>query len=334
MRFFYVQETSMEEKAEEKTSFRNYLFRPIQDSEDYLSDIEDNTGRHYTPAKEVRKGSFAEFRVLTPRRNPCGAKKWIVAKPIGEDNKEMYIDFEEANNKCLFFNTLYPETPPTLFRAEHPKRKAFFDKKDPMGDSYRLILPFKPGIPYNEVLKPSPHGLRQLFLLATNAIQDCHQKGLIITDFKHDAILLHKEKKKKKRAYLVDGGLCAQKDQQISRNFMIKTEVERAKNAKDYFHIAPECWHYEEERNNNDPRLNAKPSMDVYSLGVLMELLCNHANLGSERMKGIIASCKDTDPDKRPTLPKLIMQLNTITLENQPDTIKNEELLNDLNKIC
>lgn len=301
------------EKKEAKYSFH-------QTKDGYESGYESEGGTEYVPTNEEYKGSYAKFRRLRRKNDLQHDEQSVVGKPRFEKSYNL-TEHTEAQNKQLFFATLYPEREkPVYLPVKPPKRYYFYtDKgkkeavKDPNHQSYRLILPFIKGTAYiNSIILSRKH-LRQLFLLAIDALEDCHNKGLVNIDLKADSILYNAQLNK---SFLIDGGLSAKIGAIIDRNFCYKNDNDKARLLQHSTHIAPECWHSQKESEENCDRIKATASMDIFAFGALMKFMCVNAGYCSIAMKNIIESCMNPDPKTRPSLVDLREKISNVLLKS------------------
>lgn len=242
------------------------------------SDYEDDDGNVYSVVETVGKGKVDRVRKLKPQKD--GSSLVVIGSV--DPNR---IDEKQCNFKYTFFRTHYAPFQPRLF------------KKDTTSE-YRLIVPFIPGETYSQLLE-SEGRVRdielqiKLFRSLISELRLLHSRGLVYLDLKTDNVLYDKATGNSK---LIDGGNAAAMNGEMPGVFQ-RRERELAQYRKECFHIAPECWINPE----TSTRLSPAPSMDVYSLGVMMLRYMFDAELDSD-LSAMTALCLEQDPAKRPTL--------------------------------
>ncbi len=264
----------------------------IGDESEYESDGETT----YYPEKRLGTGTYAHARLFKSRSNkPQLRKEVVVLKSVKE--KE---DLEEATNKHTFFHTLYTNNQSHLFNTK---------------DGYRLVLPYIPYVSYEKLAIDNPKFQRILFYSAVEALNDCHQKGMIVVDLKADNIYYDSVYQK---SYLIDGGLSTHINTPIDRLVFQKanqTTVEKLQTK--YEHIPPECWSVAPNSSL------ATVEMDIYSLGVLMIDVLNDID---PALKPLIDACLDKNPKNRPTLKQLDISLKSLNQDYLHQTSSHDDL--------
>lgn len=259
--------------------YKTKISKTKKDPEDsgYESGYESDGETEYSPVKTLGKGGYAQARLFKSISN----KTVAVLNPVTIPG-----DIVEATVKYRFFKTVYSDQQSHLF---------------PMGTDYRLVVPHIQFVPYEQLIIDTPELQKTLFLSAVQALKDCHDKGIIVLDLKTDNIYYDS---KTEKSYLIDGGLSVPVGTIIDPLAFQKASKEIVEKYKEeYSHIPPECW-------SVDPvPVLATPEMDIYCLGVLMKDLLENP---SSEIKTLIESCLVKDPQKRPTLSKLITSLGSI----------------------
>ncbi|KTD44403.1 protein kinase domain-containing protein [Legionella parisiensis] len=255
---------------------KNYKFQDDDSSEESCYESEGET--EYYPEKDIGSGTYACARKF---QSLDGQKSRAVLQPRDHDD----IDFNEVYNKFKFFKTLYPTQNTELIERE---------------DTYRLVLPYIVGVPYEKLRFTNQRQQIKLFISAIEALQDCHNKGYIVLDLKADNI--HYDMNSGK-SYLLDGGISVKKDELLNPDiFIVDTNKDRMSKKKKYSQIAPECW--------SKKPIPAHKSMDVYALGSMMQSLLKP----SPDVKRLIQLCLAPKPRHRPTLHSLEKQLRKLLL--------------------
>jgi serine/threonine protein kinase len=256
----------------------HYKIKARTSSEDsgYESGYESNGGTEYSPTKPLGTGSYAQARLF----ESISKKAVAVLNPVTIPG-----DLGEASVKHRFFQTVYPDKKSHLFTMENE-------------DDYRLVVPYIPYVPYDNLTIDTPEFQRNIFRSAIQALKDCHDKGIVVLDLKSDNIYYDSSTQK---SYLIDGGLSVPKGTTIDPLAFQKSSrelVEQYKNEFDY--IAPECW------SVKSTAVLATPKMDIYSLGVLMSALLEDPD---PQVQSLIDCCLEKDPEKRPTPEDLLASL-------------------------
>ncbi|WP_454783344.1 protein kinase domain-containing protein [Legionella sp. WA2022007384] len=261
---------------------KNYKFHDDNASEDSCYESDGET--EYYPQKKIGSGTYAKARKF---QSVDGQRSIAVLMPADSDD----VDFIEAYNKYKFFKTLYPKQTSELIERE---------------DTYRLVLPYIDGIPYEELHFTNERQQIKLFISAIEALKDCHDKGYIVLDLKADNILYNKDSGK---SYLLDGGISVKKGMLLDPDiFFVKTQEALISNKTTYTQIAPECW--------SQKPITAQKSMDVYALGVMMQSILKP----SAALNRLIQLCLSLKPEHRPTLGTLEKHLRQLLVHprNQP----------------
>lgn len=179
---------------------KNYKFHDDDNFEESCYESEGET--LYYPEKNIGSGTYAKARKF---QSADGHRSLAVLKPKDKDD----IDFIEVYNKYKFFKTLYPKQSIELIERE---------------DTYRLVLPYIVGVPYEKLHLTNKRQQIKLFISAIEALKDCHNKGYIVLDLKADNI--HYDMSSGK-SYLLDGGISVKKDMLLDPNiFVVKTKEE------------------------------------------------------------------------------------------------------------
>ena len=220
-----------------------------ENNDDEESGYESAGGTKYKKVGEIANGKCAlaeEFQSINPSTED---KVKAILKPLPKNARKTgyIVDYEEAQRKYHFFNTLYPNQGVQLIKGEN---------------TYRLVLPLIIGSRYQELSPRNEEEARKIFLAAVIAINDCHQKGLVIIDLKEDNILLNEQLNK---AYLIDGGSSTQLGQKILEGFITNTQEQIDQARKKYSFYAPECFDFQQ--------VLVSKAMDVYSLGSMMNFI-------------------------------------------------------------
>ncbi|PWY57682.1 hypothetical protein DGG96_00890 [Legionella qingyii] len=261
---------------------KNYKFHDDDNSEESCYESEGET--QYYPEKSIGSGTYAKARKF---KSAEGHSSLVVLKPKNKDD----IDFIEVYNKYKFFKTLYPKQNIELIERE---------------DTYRLVLPYIVGVPYEALRLTNKRQQIKLFISAIEALKDCHNKGYIVLDLKADNI--HYDINSGK-SYLLDGGISVKKDRLLNPDiFVVNTNEELIAKRKKYTQIAPECW--------SQTPISAQKSMDVYALGSMMRSVLKP----SADINRLIQLCLAPKPEHRPTLRTLEKHLRQLLLHrgNQP----------------
>lgn len=269
---------------------REYFFATADTEEEagYDSDYTDD-GEAFYPEARLPSGNFAEVRRFKSENN--GYR--VVVSPLK-------LNFVEVEAKEQFFKALYPE------------QSVFLVEKE---DTYRLVLPLIPGVTYEHFKGVNDLGSQiQLFLAATRALQDCHQKGYIVVDLKEDNILYDNETGK---SYLIDGGTSAKKGSQINEKFCLSSEEAILAARKKCPFYAPECFSLGRSRVDE--------SMDIYSLGNMMDFILK--DVIYPEIKLLTQACQKQDPSARVSLEKLERQLDILLHLANTSQVKDENIL-------
>lgn len=258
------------------SKYRTQTYKSRQLLEDNNSDYESDDDL-YCPTQDLGRGAFAEARLFTGENSK---KTKVVLKPNTNNNNTP--DYKEAENKLRFFNTIYP--------GEKAKLIPVYSSSN----DYRLILPHIPGKNLYRAMAQNKDNLEGLLMLLEGviaALEDAHYKGIVITDLKADAFLYDEESQK---CRLIDGGNSSKIGEKVSEHC-----IESVRNDMQ-FHIAPECWY-----SGTPPR--AATSMDVYSLGILMQKM--FYRFQRKEIQDLIEKCTKLQPYERMTLSELKKQL-------------------------
>ncbi|WP_058457910.1 protein kinase domain-containing protein [Legionella bozemanae] len=255
---------------------KNYKFHDDDNSEESCYESEGET--EYYPEKNIGSGTYAKARKF---QSADGQRSCAVLKPRDQDD----IGFKEVYNKYQFFKTLYPTQNIELIEQEN---------------TYRLVLPYIVGIPYEKLHFTNQMQQIKLFISAIEALKDCHNKGYIVLDLKADNI--HYDINSGK-SYLLDGGISVKKDELLDPDiFAVDSNEDRMSKKKKYTQIAPECW--------SKTPISAQKSMDVYALGSMMQSVLKP----SSDINRLIQLCLAPKPEHRPTLHTLEKQLRKLLL--------------------
>lgn len=257
------------------------------------SDYESDGGTHYSPAKSLGAGRYAQSRLFRSITN----KEVTVLNPVSKSG-----DMDEVKTKKRFFLAVYPNKQSYL---------------SIMGEDYRLVVPYIPYKAYKQ-LPPieSTEQQMMIFSSAANAVKECHDKGLIILDLKLDNIFYDPNTNK---SYLIDGGHSAPINTIIDPLIYQKATQDQVDQFKeDYMHIPPECWSVK-----SNPVL-ATPEMDVYALGGMMFDLIENPD---PKIQALIDQCLDEDPRKRPLLNNLVNILESYCRDSCLKCISSKDLL-------
>lgn len=269
----------------------------------FESGYESDSGTEYFPAQDLGMGSFARAREFTSALPGNNKKSKVVLSPVDPDD----VSYAEVNRKYSFFSTLYSEQSVQLIKKN---------------DTYRLILPLIPGEEYKKLDLSAPTSAQciWLFILAIEALQECHSKGFVVIDLKENNILYHSSEEK---SYLIDGGLATKHDAKIPSLFVCDDNARVHLSRNKYKHIAPECWSTRREK--------ADYPMDIYSLGSMMERLIKKP---SDRLRSLINQCKSIEPNARPSLTDLkhvlyeLMRVNNYESSLSRGVILDQVILN------
>ncbi|HHF7382827.1 TPA: hypothetical protein ACPSKF_003364, partial [Legionella anisa] len=167
--------------------------------------------------------------------------------------------------------------------------------------TYRLVLPYIVGIPYEKLSFANKRQQIKLFISAIEALKDCHNKGYIVLDLKADNI--HYDISSGK-SYLLDGGISVKENKLLDPNiFFVNNNEDRISKKKKYTQIAPECW--------SKTPIPARKSMDVYALGSMMQSVLIKP---SQDIHRLIQLCLAPKPGHRPTLYALEKQLRKLLI--------------------
>ena len=248
-----------------------------KDASEYDSGYESEGGSEYSFVRPLGKGEYAKARLF----QSSSAKAVCVLSSIKDP-----ADIEEAVNKHRFFKKLYPNQPSDLFRLE---------------SDYRLVVPYIAHVSYKKLTVDTLESQKTLFLSASKAVGDCHDKELIILDLKSDNLNYDS---RTNLSYLIDGGLSAPTGTMIDPCAFQLPDLESIKEyRKEFPHIPPECW------SVYPTAVLATPQMDVYCLGVVMLDLIKQP---LSEINALIDSCLKSDPAQRPTLVELITALESM----------------------
>ena len=243
------------------------------------SEFEDDDHMVSRPKRILGRGSYAIARELY-----SGDKllQKVVLSPT-----EKVFDSNEIAAKSRFYEIVHHAKP---YYVE-------FTRND-SSNTYRLVLPLLPGKTYNRLTitnKAEQHIL--LFLSAIEALEQCHQKGLIVADLHSSNILFDVTTGK---SHLIDGGLSALKDEALNHHFKQANEQRIQHKRAKCRHVAPECFAL--------TLAHANEAMDIYSLGYMMQ-----KTLETDKPRPEIAvlylACQYENPDRRPSLTCLRNQL-------------------------
>lgn len=242
------------------------------------SGYESDEGTMYSPEKVLGTGEYARARLF----KSISDKDVSVLNPVAIPG-----NFQEAQIKRRFFQTIYPD-----------QRTHFFTLNN--GD-YRLILPFIKGIPYEQLQLDAPELQKKVFYSATQALNDCHHKKMIVLDLKEDNIYYDASTNK---SHLIDGGISAPLGSSIEASiFQVPDLSTLEEYKKEYRQFPPESWSIEPHS------VSANPQMDVYSLGIMMNDLIKNP---IPEIKEQINNCMAEDPKQRPTIAELLIFLESI----------------------
>ena len=256
---------------------KNYKFHNDDNSEE--SCYESDGGTEYHPETKIGSGTYALARKF---QSADAQRTRAVLKPKKQDN----VNFKEVKKKYTFFKTIYPTQNITLVEQK---------------DTYRLILPYIVGTPYEKLNFTNEKQQIKLFISAIKALKNCHKKGFIVLDLKEDNIHFDSSSG---NSYLLDGGISVKENKLLDPDiFFVDNKKDLRLNKKKYKQIAPECW--------SATPIPAKKSMDVYSLGSMMKSVLKPPFPDINRL---IQSCLALRPEKRPTLHKLEKQLRNLLL--------------------
>lgn len=243
----------------------------------YESGYESDDGTEYTPVKPIGEGEYAKARLFKSISN----KTVAVLNPV-----KTPADFGEVSIKHRFFQTIYPDKSSHLFT---------------MGTDYRLVIPYFEYVQYTNLAIETPELQITLFQSAIQAIEDCHNKGMVVLDLKTDNIYYDSSTEK---SYIIDGGLSVLIGTCIDPLAFQKSSQSIVEEYREeYWHIPPECW------SVAPAAVLANPKMDIYCLGVLMNDLLENP---LPEVESLIDSCLEKDPENRPTLTELIISLQSI----------------------
>jgi len=248
----------------------------------------------YKFKKDLGTGAYAKARLF---QSEDKQKEKAILAPLPKS----WVDFDEAKAKYSFFQALYPNIGVKLIN-------------EPNRNTYRLVLPFIPGEPYDKLQPDRSNSAQQieLFLYIINALEHCHLTGYVVIDL--NGTNIHYDSSSVK-SYLIDGGLSAKEGDMISSMFYV-TQNEAIENRKKWPNIAPECW--------STKIVMAHSSMDIYSFGRLMERFLSSNGMPIPAAVGqLIESCTDEDPEKRPTLYRVKLTLKEILSKEHLHTPSN-----------
>lgn len=300
------------------------------------SELETEQGR-YKAVDTIGEGAYDNARLFATEDN---IHKAVVLKPKLQKNGQEYPDFEQAKVKFDFFNTLYQDTP----FANQTKLFVLGNK------TYRLALPFLPGIPYNEYCenllsimtnneeeKPSiQYKILKSLVAVTDSVIDCHNKGKVVIDLKETNIIydeshidnsdeeikLDEDNEQNHligKAYLIDGGLSSNLNDKISEVFRV-TKPSKQRNA--FPNIAPECWF----KRKAQPK-TATFAMDKYAIGRIFEVMHTKFELMDRKFENLINNCLNDNPYERLNLEQIRSELLNVVnaykaqLNNQDEFI-------------
>lgn len=201
--------------------------------------------------------------------------------------------------KYEFFKALYPEEEIELIQEE---------------GTYRLVLPLIPGETYKKLGHVDDEEKQiNLFLSATNALRDCHNRGYVVVNLKEDNIHYDSEAGK---SYLIDGGIAAKERERLHSQFKAENEDYAKWIRRQRPFYAPECFGIEKS-----PR--AAKTMDIYSLGSMMKRILKSP---SPELLELINLCKAENPNERITLDELEKRLLDIQFKRGA---KDDEIIVD-----
>jgi len=173
-----------------------------QDDSEYESD----KGTQYINKGVLGCGKYAKVKLF---ESLDGTKKKAIISPHKDK-----ADFIEAFTKRRFYNTIYSTEPPLFLYNSNQT-------------NYRLIVPYIPGRPYHHLSLKNEKERVILFISAVIAIQDCHDKKLIIMDLKADNINYDGNfTLDSSKSYLIDGGLSIKEGHSIPDVFEFENEEE------------------------------------------------------------------------------------------------------------
>ncbi len=252
--------------------------------------------RNVTENGFLGQGAYCKARTFDPDK--IGKIPKVVLEPISHLYSISKLSIDEAKNKHQFFKALYPL---------HNVSLQIFSKKE-VPVTYRLVLPKIPGTRYADLRLDldTKHTQQRLFASSLHALANLHQKGYVCVDLKGDNILFNSNTNV---SFLIDGGLATKQGTQLNSDIFVRYNsglVAKKRADMDFMHIAPECW--------DTDSVPAKTSMDIYSLGRMLERLFKPMDL---QLEPLIDSCLNTDPEKRPTLSHLQDQLHAIFVEEE-----------------
>lgn len=207
-------------------------------------------------------------------------------KPKKEENKGIIQEFRK---KKEILSKLNP----------HEKIELFEDNKK---YKHRLRMELIKGQTYDKFdKKPTATELAKIIFTAIQTLKACHKKGIVIIDLKVDNIFYDE---KTSRSHLIDGGLSEYKNAEINPKIFKKTNKSEVKQSRENSsHIAPECFDTKE--------VKAQPSMDIYSLGDMLENMLDGYVIIDKDLSLMAEECQKGDPKKRPSLQALEIELIT-----------------------
>ncbi len=255
----------------------------------YLPQILRETERRNVTKKGfLAQGSYCRARTFDSDRT--GKISKVVLEPVSRP----YI--KEAINKHQFFKALYP--------LEAASLQIFSNAKGPL--TYRLVLPKITGTLYADLHVDTKQKQQLIFASSLHTLDNLHQKGYVYVDLKEDNILFDRNFN---TSALIDGGQATKQGDLLSRGtFVQENSAMVAENRADpgFIQIAPECW--------DTVRVRAKTSMDIYSLGSMLQRLFKPID---PQLKPLLHLCLNHDPEKRPTLLYLQYQLHAIFIAEE-----------------
>lgn len=265
---------------------------------DSASDYEDEDGHVYSVGATIGRGLSVRARQLLPKKEGLPL---VVIDPVNVHR--------DATNECRrrikFFSSHYAPCEPRLFQ-----------KND--SNNYRMILPMVAGEPLNRWLNFNGKvtDIKQqitFFLSLIKELQLLHAKNFVFLDLKADNVLYHPVKGQMK---LIDGEHAVAKGAALPTAFHVSKDSLQQECSRSY-HIAPECW-----ITPYAPTMpSAHPSMDVYSLGMLVLKHLFYEKLDSD-LEALAMSCQAKNPQHRPTLETLEARLQRLLLIKQYASFK------------
>lgn len=258
-------------------------YKPGDIDSGYDSEYEDKEGIRYSAKKPLGTGYYAHARKFEAKLEKTSKRKKVVV--LSPATKVSWSE-DEIERKIRFFKTLYSDKKSEYFKEE--KRAVVpYIKGDPLSDMTHLF---------------KDQGTRiSTFKSVAEAVKQAHDKGLVLIDLYADNILYNS---KQGKCYLIDGGLAHTVKEPILEGHQIEEMIHFYKTHFPQF--APECFSLPTEKASL-----AESKMDVYSLGIMMERMIPETDLTDE-WKEIISQCLNPDPEKRPTIEKVIKSLEEL----------------------